>query len=174
MKAIVVLTITPSLDVRAQAVPARESEDLQAQADRLQHEELMYERRRGFPNTSVYTVVVTTDPATTPIMNSLEPTRSTWVTRDGKHIPITELEDAHLANIIKQLYRKAGVLHKQAVEHCYTFDWRTGEDAIVSPGEWLRVNAPIWNVLLDEVLRRGLEPFQGDTPLLRILREVSA
>jgi hypothetical protein len=96
----------------------------------------------------------------------------TWTTRDGRRIPIAKLEDEHLGNIIKKLHREAKA--RLPIDQYPIFDWEMAENATASPSEWLQAKVPIWNVLLDEVLKRGLEPFQDDAELIDILEDESA
>ena len=73
-------------------------------------------------------------------------TRRFWVTKEGESIPMPELEDAHLVNILMMLRRQAQARAQSLAD----------EDAVtLGPGGW-RIEKPgIWEELVAEAYSRG-------------------
>jgi hypothetical protein len=94
-----------------------------------------------------------------------------WTTQDGRKIPITELEDAHLLNIAKHLVRgaKASAI-QQAIALCRMPDVPDEVVNEIISGDWdgvpehwhTLVIDPRYQVINQEMLRRGwgIEKFQ--------------
>lgn len=73
---------------------------------------------------------------------------STWTTKDGINIPIKDLDDDHLINIIKLLYSQVPQM-KRKLKEITTLGY-TQEDEIIEHF------VPKFPVLLDEMAKRGL------------------
>lgn len=100
--------------------------------------------------------------------------RDVWVTKDRRVIPIRELDDDHLSNIISFLRRQAAkVIEQKAADILVSASSLQGEMAIdsmdreltavmnTSPQEVLE-SMPIYDALCDEADRRALA--QGMVP----------
>lgn len=97
-----------------------------------------------------------------------------WTTIDGKRIPIPELSDSHLLNIIRMLRRQAPHVKEVALEEGYNFlstlrgematyyaeqDIQSVEDS--TDEEFLSEYHPLWDDLVAEANRRGLNDQLG-------------
>lgn len=103
----------------------------------------------------------------------------TWTTHDGRLIPIAKLEDEHLANIIKKLYRNAKDQRPRVdPDSLYPiFDWEMGHPQSIDLIDWIRKQCPIWDDLLTEIRQRIQQDpkrFRGDITLLDIVDEDEA
>lgn len=89
-----------------------------------------------------------------------------WITRDGRRIPIYQLEDAHLTNILRMLrkgaegerlrrnwiYLSADVPHGDAASLAFEDEQREVFDS-----EWRAYVTPIFEMLERDCKRRGIE-----------------
>jgi hypothetical protein len=103
---------------------------------------------------------------------------TTWTTRDGKTIPITEMADSHLANAVRMLRRKLTPGRMEAVRMVFmlaTSAWPRPNGEMASEAwDEERINAadsddpevleyvirtawPLYDALRSECDRRGLE-----------------
>ena len=95
-----------------------------------------------------------------------------WITRDGRGIPIPELGDRHLLNIIR-LLRRASLSYTNHMAHRYIvmgypqgemaqdawekeFNYWSGGYDNVSPEDDVFMALPWTDALLKEMVRRGL------------------
>lgn len=105
-------------------------------------------------------------------------TRDTWVTREGVRIPIRELEDRHLDNIVAFLRRHARSTMESLIRKARSFlptidDWNAcdtsaglafltgmetlvGELESITEDEFLAATVEAWPALLEEQQRRGM------------------
>lgn len=93
---------------------------------------------------------------------------TTWRTKDGTEIPLSDLKNDHLVNIIKMLERRAPSYADQLAWQAYQFAEMTGgemaADAATDVGDKLLdgeyeiedVMPPVYEHLMAEARRRGL------------------
>lgn len=103
-------------------------------------------------------------------MSGKRANKKVWTTRDGRRIPIVAMEDRHLVNTIKYLYRLAavslaaelaagysvlGTLNGDMAQFCCEQDLDRMQDT--EEEEWLESQCPQWPALIKELNRRGLD-----------------
>ena len=99
------------------------------------------------------------------------PTTTTWVTRDGQRVPVSDMTDAHLVNTIRYLRRSAnasitdeiqsgysllGTLQGEMAIDCVERDLQFLEET-ADADAYLEDNCPTWPALLVEAEKRGLK-----------------
>jgi hypothetical protein len=80
-----------------------------------------------------------------------------WVTKDGREVPIKEMEDEHLLNTIRMLRRK-GVVSTDVFDSCAAYAFSNNNMAAMAAEQELSrmyLN-PRFDELLEELGRRGL------------------
>lgn len=97
-----------------------------------------------------------------------------WKTKDGRAIPVKELEDSHLKNVISHLrkmaLRKLEVLEYQLLAYAenapdgaaMAAENEAGQIAEMDADEWLEENCKPWKALKREAERRGILSGEND------------
>jgi hypothetical protein len=92
-----------------------------------------------------------------------QPTATTWVTRDGQRIPVSDMSDAHLVNTIRYLRRTASLALMDHLNKCIDSGTRSiwedvPEEAFDEAEDIsLKASVPTFRAMLAEAEKRGLK-----------------